>query len=561
MSSMQSNPQTQMVERQASIHELRLRALAGGKPAVGPEASSRMPVRDVPSLTHATNALHARRTAIRLVEPSHAQRGEHRRLTARERLELLFDDDTFVEIDAMARRRTSAFGMDDRRPHSDGVITGWGKVDGRKVFAFAHDARILGGALGEMFATKIHKVMDLALATGAPFVGLNEGGGARIQEGVAALAGFGGIFARNVRASGVIPQISAILGSCAGGSVYSPALTDFIFVVRDTARMYITGPDVVAAVTGERFSHDELGGALVHATKSGVATFLSEDEAQCIDGIRHLLSFLPANNLEDPPWRATGDSPDRLCPELLELVPTSPRQAYDIRAVIEEIVDDGDFLEVQDLWACNMVCGLARLDGHVIGIVANQPNVLAGALDIDAAEKAARFVRTCDTFNIPLITLVDVPGFLPGADQEHSGIIRRGAKLLHAYCEATVPRIQLVLRKAYGGAYIVMDSRSIGADLSFAWPSNEIAVMGAEGAVNIINRREIAAAENPAVKRQELIADYTKRMLDPYVAAELGLVDDVIDPTRTRTILIQALEALRTKRAVLPQRKHGNGPQ
>jgi acetyl-CoA carboxylase carboxyltransferase component len=480
--------------------------------------------------------------------------------TARERIELLLDPESFVELDPYARHRASGFGMEQRRPYTDGVVTGWGTVDGRRVCVFAHDNRIFGGALGEVFAAKIHKVMDLAESMGVPLIGLNDGGGARIQEGVDALAGFGGIFARNVRSSGVIPQLSVVLGPCAGGAVYSPALTDFVFVVRKEANMFITGPDVVAAVTGERVSREELGGATVHATRTGVATFLADDEASCMDDVRYLLSFLPANNQEAPPAVVPSDAVDRPGDRLMNIVPIEPHRVYDVRDVIAEVVDDGEYLELHEHWARNVVCALARLGGAVVGVVANQPLVLAGALDIDASEKAAGFVRTCDAFNIPLVTLVDVPGFLPGRDQEHSGIIRRGAKLLYAYCEASVPRVQVVLRKAYGGAYIVMDSKSIGADLAFGWPSNEVAVMGAEAAARIIFHREIAAAPDPDARRRELASEYTERLMNPYVAAERGLLDDIIDPRETRSVLIRSLELLRSKRQDLPCRKHGNIP-
>jgi methylmalonyl-CoA decarboxylase subunit alpha len=482
------------------------------------------------------------------------------KMTVRERLDALLDDESFVEIGALARHRANGFGLERSRPDTDGVVTGWGTVDGRKVFVYAHDFRIFGGSLGEVFATKIHTLMDLAAATGAPIIGLNDGGGARIQEGITALAGFGGIFARNVSLSGVVPQISVILGPCAGGAAYSPALTDFVFAVKDKTNLFLTGPDVVEAVTGEKTTREELGGAVTHATRTGLASFLVDDESSCFDQVRDLLSFLPSNNHQDPPYFTPSDQPSRRCDELLNIVPVEPNRAYDIRDVIEVIVDDGDYLEVQPLWATNIVCAFARLDGHVVGIVANQPSVLAGALNIDAAEKAARFVRTCDSFNIPLVTLVDVPGFLPGVDQEHAGIIRRGAKLLYAYCESTVPRVQVVLRKAYGGAYIVMDSKSLGADLSFAWPSNEIAVMGAEGAASIIFRKELAAAQDPVKRRKELVAEYTDQLMTPYIAAERGIVDDVIDPAETRMILIRSLDMLRSKRAPSPNRKHGNIP-
>jgi acetyl-CoA carboxylase carboxyltransferase component len=515
------------------------------------------------SLRQAAERVAQRRRAAQAGPGPAATRRQHEqgKLTARERIDLLLDPGSFVELDALARHRATGFGLEDVRPDTDGVVTGWGTVEGRRVFVFAHDPRIFGGALGEVFAAKVHKLMDLAESAGAPLIGLNDGGGARIQEGVGALAGFGGIFTRNVRMSGVVPQLSVVLGSCAGGAVYSPALTDFVFVVRGTANMFITGPDVVAAVTGERISREHLGGATVHSTRTGVATFVAEDEAACLEDVRYLLSFLPSNNEQEPPYSPPTDRPDRSCPALLDVVPIEPQRAYDVRDVIEEVVDDGEYLELQSDWARNLVCALARLDGHVVGVVANQPSVLAGALDIDAAEKGARFVRTCDAFNIPLVTLVDVPGFLPGADQEHAGMIRRGAKLLYAYCEATVPRVQVILRKAYGGAYIVMDSKSIGSDLSFAWPGNEVAVMGAEAASDIIFRRQIAAAPDAQARREELVAEYSERLMTPYAAAERGLVDDVIDPADTRKVLVAALELLRGKRQTLPHRKHGNGPQ
>jgi acetyl-CoA carboxylase carboxyltransferase component len=513
------------------------------------------------TLHHASAALRARKELAKS-GGEHATRRQRAvgKLTARQRIDAFLDEGSFEEIGLLARHRAAGFGLEHNRPDTDGVVTGWGTVDGRKVFVYAHDFRIFGGSLGEVFATKIHTLMDLAAATGAPVIGLNDGGGARIQEGITALAGFGGIFARNVSLSGVVPQISVILGPCAGGAAYSPALTDFVFAVRDQTNLFVTGPDVVEAVTGETTTREELGGAMTHATRTGVASFLVDDEVGCFDEVRYLLSFLPSNNQEDPPYFAPTDQPSRRCDELLEVVPPEPNRAYDVRDVIEVIVDDGDYLEVQPLWATNIVCAFARLDGHVVGIVANQPLVLAGALNIDAAEKAARFVRTCDSFNIPLVTLVDVPGFLPGVQQEHAGLIRRGAKLLYAFCESSVPRVQVVMRKAYGGAYIVMDSKSLGADLSFAWPSNEIAVMGAEGAANIIFRRELASAQDPVQRRCELVAEYTEQLMTPYLAAERGMVDDVIDPSETRMILIRSLEMLRSKRPSLPHRKHGNMP-
>lgn len=483
------------------------------------------------------------------------------KLTARERIALLLDKGSFNEIEPLRRHRASGFGLEDKKPYTDGVVTGWGMVGGRTVFVYAHDFRIFGGALGEAHAEKIHKVMDLAEAAGAPLVSLNDGAGARIQEGVTALAGYGGIFQRNTRASGVIPQISVMLGPCAGGAAYSPALTDFVFMVRGTSQMFITGPDVVRAVTGEEITQDGLGGADVHAGTSGVAHFAYDDEESCLEDVRFLLSMLPSNNRELPPVEKGEDPADRSNDALLDIVPVEAGRTYDMRAVIEEIVDDGEHFEVHPAWAPNLVCALARLDGKVVGIVANNPNAMAGVLDIEASEKGARFVQFCDAFNIPLVTLVDVPGFLPGVDQEHNGIIRRGAKLLYAYCNATVPRISVVVRKAYGGAYIVMDSRSIGADLSLAWPANEIAVMGAEGAANVIFRREIAASGDPESVRNQKIKEYRSELMHPYYAAERGLVDDVIDPRRTRAKLIHALAMLRTKHAGLPARKHGNPPQ
>jgi acetyl-CoA carboxylase carboxyltransferase component len=481
--------------------------------------------------------------------------------TARERLELLLDDGSFLEIDHYRRHQATGPKLDDQRPHTDGVVVGSGLLDGRQVFVYAQDFTIFGGSLGAAHAAKIHKVMDLALATGSPIIGLNDSGGARIQEGVMSLDGYGGIFRRHVEASGVIPQISVVLGPCAGGAAYSPALADFTFMVRDTSKMYLTGPDVVEAVSGERVGHEELGGADVHGGASGVATFVYDDEVTCLEEVRHLVSLLPSNNLELPPARAARGAAGDERPRLAEIVPVEPSQPYDMRLVMAELVDDGEFLELHEGWAANVVCALARIDGQVTGLVGNQPIVLAGVLDVPAAQKAARFVRFCDAFGIPLVTLVDVPGFLPGTEQERAGIIRHGAKLLYAYCEATVPRVQVIVRKAYGGAYIVMDSRSIGTDLSLAWPTNEIAVMGAEGAVNVLFRKELAAAADPAGLRAELTADYVARFVHPYYAAERGLVDDVIDPVRTRAVVARSLSMLREKRKQRPRRKHGNMPQ
>jgi acetyl-CoA carboxylase carboxyltransferase component len=481
------------------------------------------------------------------------------KMLARERLDYFLDDGSFHELDLLARHRAHAAGLEDH-PYTDGVITGWGTVDDRKVFVFSQDFTVFGGALGEVFAEKIHKLMDLALKVGAPVIGLNDGAGARIQEGVVSLASYGGIFYRNVQSSGVVPQISVILGPCAGGAVYSPAMTDFIFMVRESSHMFITGPDVVKTVTGEDVTLEELGGAMSHASKSGVATFVADDEKACLDDVRFLLSFLPSNNLEQPPIDDLGDEPDRLCPELREILPESANLPYDMVDVIRHVVDDAEFLEYFAHWAKSIVCGFARIDGRPVGIVGNQPKVLAGVLDIESSEKAARFVRTCDAFNLPLITFVDVPGFLPGVDQEYGGIIRHGAKLLYAFCEATVPRITVITRKAYGGAYVVMNSKSIGADLAFAWPSAELAVMGPQGAVEIVYRRELQQAADPAARRAELVEEYAEKYANPYAAAERGYVDDVIDPAETRRKLVAGLRMLSTKSEELPRRKHGNVP-
>jgi acetyl-CoA carboxylase carboxyltransferase component len=481
---------------------------------------------------------------------------ERGKMLARERIEYLLDPGSFHELDQLARAR----GDGDDRPLTDGVVTGWGTVDGRKVFVFSQDFTLFGGSLGEVYGAKIHKVMDLATSTGAPLVGINDGGGARIQEGVVSLASFGGIFHRNVQASGVIPQISVIMGPCAGGAVYSPALTDFIFMVDQTSYMFITGPDVVKTVTGEDVTQQELGGAATHASKTGVANFVAADDKACLDQVRYLLSFLPSNNLEEPPSFPSTDDPGRLCPELLDLMPDSPNKPYDMRKVVEIVADDGEFFEYSAKWAGSIICGFIRLDGHVVGIVGNQPQVLAGVLDIDSSEKAARFVRTCDAYNIPIVAFVDVPGFLPGVDQEYGGIIRHGAKLLYAFCEATVPRVQMITRKAYGGAYVVMNSKSVGADLAYAWPSAELAVMGPDGAVDIVYRRELQQAPDPVVRRAELVEEYTEQHANPYNAAERGIIDDVIDPADTRRVLIASLDVLRTKREELPHRKHGNVP-
>ena len=450
--------------------------------------------------------------------------------------------------------------MDENRPWGDAVVTGYGTVFGRPVCVFSQDFTVFGGSLSEVFAEKVCKVMDMAVRVGCPVVGINDSGGARIQEGVVSLAGYAEIFWRNVQASGVVPQISLIMGPCAGGAVYSPAITDFVLMTEGTSYMFITGPDVVKTVTGEEVSFEELGGASAHATRSGVAHLVAPDEQACIDDARYLLTFLPQNNLETAPYAPPTDPVDRESPELDGLIPDSPNKPYDMKRVIEAVVDDGAFLEIQQLHAGNIVCGFARLGGHAVGIVGNQPSALAGVLDIDASVKAARFVRTCDAFNVPLVTLVDVPGFLPGTAQEWGGIIRHGAKLLYAYAEATVPKLTVITRKAYGGAYDVMSSKHIRADVNVAWPTAEVAVMGPDGAVNIVFRHELAGADDAEERRAELIADYKERFANPYSAAERGYVDDVIEPRRTRPYLIRALEATLTKREPGPKRKHGNIP-
>jgi acetyl-CoA carboxylase carboxyltransferase component len=493
-------------------------------------------------------------------EQAVARHREAGKLLARERAERLCDPGSFVELDRYVRHRETEFGMAERRPWGDAVVTGYGTVFGRQVFVFSQDFTVFGGSLSEVFAEKICKVMDLALKYGCPVVGINDSGGARIQEGVVSLAGYAEIFWRNVQASGVVPQLSLIMGPCAGGAVYSPAITDFVLMVEGTSYMFITGPDVVKAVTGEDVSFEDLGGAAVHASKSGVAHFIAPDDEACLEDARYLLSFLPQNNLESPAYAAPSDPVDREDAELDTLVPDNPNKPYDIRQVIQRVVDDGDFLEVHERYAENLVCGFARLGGHAVGVVGNQPHSLAGVLDSDASVKGARFVRTCDAFNVPLVTFVDVPGFLPGTAQEWGGIIRHGAKLLYAYAEATVPKLAVITRKAYGGAYDVMSSKHIRSDFNFAWPTAEVAVMGPEGAVNIVFRREIAEADDAEERRAALIADYKERFANPYVAAERGYVDDVIEPRRTRPVLVSALETALTKHEPRPRRKHGNVP-
>ncbi|MFW6076026.1 MAG: acyl-CoA carboxylase subunit beta [Chloroflexota bacterium] len=490
-----------------------------------------------------------------------AEKQEKRgKLSAMERVERLLDPGSFEEIDAQVRHRSTSMGMERNRPYGDGVVVGMGKVDGRPVAVFSHDFTVFGGSLGEAFSSKMVKIMDLALKIGCPIIGINDSAGARIQEGVEGLAGYGEVFWRNVQASGVVPQISIIAGPCAGGAVYSPAMTDFVFMVEDTSQMFITGPDVIKTVTGEDVTHQELGGAITHNSVSGVAHFSAPDEDEMYENVRELLGYLPLNNVEDPPRYDPVDDPAQEAPELDDLIPPEPTRSYDMHDVISRVVDDGDFLEVQPLWAKNILIGFSRLNGQTVGIVANQPKVLAGTLDIDASTKAARFVRFCDAFNIPLVTFVDVPGFLPGVQQEYGGIIRHGSKLLYAYCEATVPKLTVITRKAYGGAYVVMASRSIRADVSFVWPTAEIAVMGPEAAVGLINRREIAEAEDPEAKTDELAAAYREEFANPYKAAGRGHVEAVVWPRETRRRLIRALEYLETKHEARPERKHGNIP-
>ena len=506
--------------------------------------------------------LERRKHEARHAGPARAVERQHAKgkMTARERVAALLDESSFQELDMLARHRVEGMGLEGNRPYTDGVITGFGTIDGRRVCVFSQDFTVFGGSLGEVFAEKVHKVMDLAVSTGVPMIGINDGAGARIQEGVVSLDMYGKIFRRNVAASGVIPQISVVLGPCAGGAVYSPAMTDFIFMVKGISNMFITGPDVVRAVTGEEVSTEQLGGAVPHATRSGLCTVVSADERSCLADVRRLLSFLPSNCGESPPTREGADDPHRRVDELIDVLPSKPSQSYDPKAVIAAVVDDGELFECFADWAPNIVCGLARLDGHPVGIVANHPGFLAGVLDIDASEKAARFVRTCDAFGLPLVTVVDVPGFLPGTDQEHGGIVRHGAKLLYAFCEASVPRIQLVTRKAYGGASVVMNAKAIGADLAYAWPSAEVAVMAPQAAVEVLHRRELAEAVDPADRKAELVKQYAEANVNAYVAAERGYLDDVIDPADTRAVLVRGLEMLRSKREDAPPRKHGNVP-
>ena len=489
-----------------------------------------------------------------------AKQHESGKLTARERLTLLFDESSFVELDAFVKHRCVNFGMDKTDAPAEGVVTGYGKVNGRLVYAYAQDFTVIGGSLGEMHANKMCKVMDLAAKMGAPVVGFNDSGGARIQEGVDALSGYGKIFVRNSRMSGVIPQISVIMGPCAGGAVYSPALTDFIYMVDKTANMFITGPQVIKTVTGEDVTAEALGGAMTHNSVSGVAQFIAPNDQDCISEVRRLLGFLPSNNMETAPVYETADDVNRIAAELNEIIPGESNKAYDMKDVLKHLADDGDILEVSPHFALNIITCYIRINGRSVGVIANQPKIMAGCLDINASDKAARFIRTCDCFNIPILNLVDVPGFLPGTSQEHGGIIRHGAKMLYAYSEATVPIVTLITRKAYGGAYLAMCSKDLGADMVFAWPSAEIAVMGPEGAANIIFRSDIQNAEDPVATRKEKIDDYTREFATPYKAAERGFVDDVIEPAQTRLRLIDAFDMLATKRDKLPPKKHGNIP-
>ena len=481
-------------------------------------------------------------------------------MTARERLALLLDKGSFREIDVFVTHNSSDFGLAGQKILGDGVVTGYGTVDGRLVYVYAQDFTVFGGSVSRAHADKICKVLDMAMRNGAPIIGLNDSGGARIQEGVMSLAGFADIFYRNVLASGVVPQISVIMGPCAGGAVYSPAITDFVVMVKDTSHMFVTGPDVIKAVTHEDVTFEELGGAVVHASESGVAHFAAENEEDALFLAQQLLGYLPGNNMDDPPALAVQDDPLRQDEELDSLIPDNPNRPYDMKLIIRRIVDDGQFLEVHENWAANVLVGFARLGGRSVGIVANQPAVLAGVLDVAASQKAARFVRFCDAFNIPLIVLEDVPGFMPGVNQEHEGIIRHGAKLLYAFAEATVPKLTVIVRKAYGGAYCVMNPRHVGADLVLAWPSAELAVMGPDAAVNVVFRRELAQAENPAERKAELVEDYRRRFANPYVAASVGYIDNVIEPHETRPRLINSLEMLQNKHGSLPAKKHGNIP-
>ena len=506
--------------------------------------------------------LREKKKMVRLGGGKDRIRAQHEKgkLTARERIDLLLDGGSFVELDAFALHHCTDFGMEKKRILGDGVVTGYGRIDSRLVYVFSQDFTVFGGSLGWKYAEKVCKVMDMAMKNGAPLIGLNDSGGARIQEGVISLGGYAEIFFRNVMASGVIPQISAVMGPCAGGAVYSPAMTDFIFMVKGTGHMFITGPNVIKAVTGEKVTFEELGGAMTHNQRSGVAHFAAENEESCIEYIKTLLSYLPSNNMDDPPRLESGDDPDRMDEELLHIIPDEADKPYDMKEIILHVVDNGEFLEVHEHWARNIIVGFARLDGYSVGIIGNQPNVMAGTLDIDSSVKGARFVRFCDAFNIPLLTFEDVPGFLPGTAQEYGGIIRNGAKLLYAYCEANVPKMTIITRKAYGGAYDVMCSKHIRADINYAWPSAELAVMGPGGAVNIIFKKEIRAAEDPKKRTEELVTEYRDKFANPYIAAEMGYIDDIIEPRMTRPRLIDALRTLLNKRESRPAKKHGNIP-
>ena len=508
------------------------------------------------------NQLQNRRAEISLGGGEEKIKKQHdaKKLTARERILALMDEGSFVEVDAFVAHRCSEFGMQDVKAPGEGVVTGYGTVDGRLVYVYAQDFTVIGGSLGEMHAKKICKIMDMALKMGAPVIGMNDSGGARIQEGINALAGFGDIFYRNTKASGVIPQISVIMGPCAGGAVYSPALTDFVFMVEKTSQMFITGPQVIKAVTGEEVTLEELGGANSQAEKSGVAHFTAVSDEECIKMIKKLLSYIPSNNLEDTPYEPSDDEINRLSEKLTTIVPDDANKAYDVKELIKEVVDNADFFEIMEKFAKNIVIGFARMNGQTVGIVANQPKQKAGALDVDAADKAARFIRFCDCFNIPLVTFTDVPGYLPGVSQEHSGIIRHGAKLLYAYSEATVPKINVITRKAYGGAYIAMSSKHLGADVVMAWPTAEIAVMGPDGAANIIFKDDIKNSDDPITTRQAKIEEYREKFANPYEAAKYGYVDDIIEPDSTRPRIIAALEMLASKRESAPSKKHGNIP-
>jgi len=506
--------------------------------------------------------LYERRSAIELGGGNAQIEKQHKRgkLTARERINILLDENSFVELDAFVEHRCNNFGMENKKILGEGVVTGYGTIEGRLVYVFAQDFTVIGGSLGEMHAKKICKIQELAMKVGAPVIGLNDSGGARIQEGVDALSGYGRIFYNNTKASGVIPQISVIMGPCAGGAVYSPALTDFIFMINDTSKMFITGPQVIKTVTGEEVSAEKLGGAMTHNSVSGVAHFLDNTEEECLLGVRQLMSYLPSNNLEEPPSYESDENINRLNEKLNELVPENPNKPYDMKDIVKEIADNGEFLEVQPHFGKNIITGFIRLNGKSIGVIGNQPCVLAGCLDINASDKSSRFIRTCDAFNIPILNLIDVPGFLPGVDQEYGGIIRHGAKMLYAYSEATVAKVSIVVRKAYGGSYLAMCSKDMGADIVYAWPNAEIAVMGPSGAANIVFRKDIEVSENPMETRHQKIDEYRNKVANPYVAAGRGFIDDVIEPAHTRARIINAFDMLATKREASPAKKHGNIP-